>query len=156
MMTDTNLATIAFETHNSRILNAPRQQVFDAFAKPDLLAQWWGPKGFSITIEKFDFVVGGEWVFTMQGPAGQSLPNRKKFVEIIRPGKIVFRHFQVGHDFLMSMTFEAIGDTTRLTWDMQFESDGDNPDLKGFILTANEENFDQLGDVLLQPTQSEI
>jgi uncharacterized protein YndB with AHSA1/START domain len=152
-MTIHELAEIAFETHNSRDLNAQRETVFDAFAKPELLAQWWGPKGFTITIEKFDFRAGGEWVFVMHGPDGQNYPNRKKFVEIERPSRIVFRHIQAGHDFLMTMTFQDLGNKTRLTWDMQFESDGDNPALKGFILSANEENFDKLGDLLRQSSE---
>ncbi len=149
-MANFELASIAFETRNSRELNATCEQVFDAFADPAKLPQWWGPKGFTITIEKFDFRPGGEWIFVMHGPDGQNYPNRKLFVEIERPSRIVFRHMQEGHGFLMTMTFQDLGNRTRLIWDMQFESDGDDSALKGFILSANEENFDKLGDLLRQ------
>ena len=33
--------------HVERVLPAPQALVFRMHAEPDLLAQWWGPKGFS-------------------------------------------------------------------------------------------------------------
>jgi uncharacterized protein YndB with AHSA1/START domain len=42
-----------------RVLHARPAQVFAAFQQPALLAQWWGPAGFSNTFEQFDFVPGG-------------------------------------------------------------------------------------------------
>lgn len=34
-----------------RVMAASPQAVFAAFARPDLLAQWWGPNGFTSTFE---------------------------------------------------------------------------------------------------------
>ena len=51
-----------------RLIRAPRERVWTAWTEPDQLGQWWGPAGFSLTTELFEFRVGGHWVFTMHGP----------------------------------------------------------------------------------------
>ena len=43
----------------SRVLDAPRLQVFAAWIDPKQAAQWWGPKGFTAPSCKMDFRVGG-------------------------------------------------------------------------------------------------
>lgn len=52
----------------TRLIKAPRDRVWAAWTEPTMLGQWWGPKGFSITTQLFEFRVGGHWVFTMHGP----------------------------------------------------------------------------------------
>ncbi|HEX2643560.1 MAG TPA: SRPBCC domain-containing protein, partial [Thermoanaerobaculia bacterium] len=42
------------ELAHSRLIDAPRERVFRAFAEPAHLARWWGPDGFSSTFETFD------------------------------------------------------------------------------------------------------
>ena len=34
---------------NERVLSASPQEIFAAFAQPNCLARWWGPKGFTNT-----------------------------------------------------------------------------------------------------------
>ena len=65
-----------------RILSATPRQIFAAFEQPELLAQWWGPEGFTNTFEQFEFKVGGRWVFVMHGPNGANYPNESVFREI--------------------------------------------------------------------------
>jgi uncharacterized protein YndB with AHSA1/START domain len=38
----------------SRVFDAPRKMVWEAWTDPEQVAKWWGPKGFSTTIEKMD------------------------------------------------------------------------------------------------------
>lgn len=45
-----------------RVLPATPRQVFEAFKNPTLLAEWWGPSGFTNTFERFEFTPGGRWV----------------------------------------------------------------------------------------------
>jgi len=40
---------------HSRLIDAPQERVFRAFADPVHLARWWGPNGFSSTFEVFEF-----------------------------------------------------------------------------------------------------
>lgn len=134
------------EITSTRVFAAPREILFDLFADPEQLEHWWGPEGFTSTFEQFDFEPGGAWRFTMHGPDGTDYPNAKDFVEIVRPERIVFDHVQDGHGFRMAMTYESAGEnTTRLTWHMAFA----NPlteEVRAFIVTANEQNFDRLAE----------
>jgi uncharacterized protein YndB with AHSA1/START domain len=54
----------------ARTLAHPPEAVFAAFETPERLAAWWGPAGFTNEFERFDFRVGGRWVFVMQAPDG--------------------------------------------------------------------------------------
>ncbi len=53
---------------HTRLIAAPRGLVWAAWTDPLQLGQWWGPKGFSVTTNLFEFRAGGSWVFTMHGP----------------------------------------------------------------------------------------
>ena len=45
----------------SRLLNAPRELVFEAFSTPEHVANWWGPNGFTLTTHQMEFRPGGVW-----------------------------------------------------------------------------------------------
>lgn len=111
----------------SRVFNAPRDLVFAAFTDPNHLAQWWGPDGFTLTTNAFDFRVGGVWRFVMHGPDGRDYQNRVTYDEIAPPERIVYHHGG-GDDvepvrFETTVTFEAIGKgQTRIIWHGTFPS----------------------------------
>ena len=115
------------EIFATRVLDAPRELVFEAWSDPKHLANWWGPKGFSTTTSLFDFKPGGVWRFVMHGPDGTDYQNKITFVEIVEPQRIVYKH---GGDkecepvnFQVTVTFESEGaDRTRLTMRMVFPS----------------------------------
>lgn len=105
----------------TRIFNAPRALVFEAFSDPKHLAKWWGPNGFTTTTYSHDFRAGGVWRFVMHGPDGRDYQNRITYDEIVPPQRIVYRH--TGGDdvepvqFTQRITFEDLGNgTTRLIW----------------------------------------
>jgi uncharacterized protein YndB with AHSA1/START domain len=62
--------TAAREIVISRVIEAPRELVFEAFTEVRHLSRWWGPEGFTTTTHSFEFGVGGEWAFVMHGPDG--------------------------------------------------------------------------------------
>jgi uncharacterized protein YndB with AHSA1/START domain len=45
----------------SRVIRAPREKVFDAWTRPDLLLQWWGPGPVSCPEAQVDLREGGEY-----------------------------------------------------------------------------------------------
>lgn len=141
------ITTAGMRITNTRVFAAPREVLFDLFADPEQLEHWWGPEGFTNTFEQFDFEPGGAWRFTMHGPDGTDYPNAKDFVEIVRPERIVLDHIQQqGHLFRLTMTYQAEGEgNTRLTWQMDFTTANDD-ELRAFITTANEQNFDRLAE----------
>jgi len=105
----------------TRLLNAPRELVWDVFTTPEHIKNWWGPNGFTNTIDKMDVKPGGEWEFVMHGPDGTDYKNKSIYKEIIRPERIVFEHVS-GPKFIATITFTAEGNKTHLKWHMLFES----------------------------------
>lgn len=103
----------------TRLIEAPRELVFDAFTDADHLARWWGPNGFGLTTHRFDMRPGGAWDFTMHGPDGRDYQNRIIFDEIVRPERLVMRHGGVADgvpvSFIHTITLEDLGARTRLT-----------------------------------------
>jgi uncharacterized protein YndB with AHSA1/START domain len=110
-----------------RIFDAPRELVWEAWTNPEHVAKWWGPDGFTTTITKMDFRVGGVWKLTMHGPDGKNYPNSSVFREIAEPERIVFAHggrreHGPSANFLSTWTFEALGKQTRVTMRLLFDT----------------------------------
>ncbi|MFO0587242.1 MAG: SRPBCC domain-containing protein [Polyangiaceae bacterium] len=133
----------------TRVIDAPREKIFDAWADRERIAKWWGPKGFHSTIAKFDFRPGGEWKFVMHGPDGRDYQNDNSFVEIQRPSRIVLRHGSKPV-FQLAVTFEDLGGgKTRVVWRATFSSQKALEAVRSFALPGAEENLDKLtADVL--------
>lgn len=104
----------------SRILNAPVELVWEAFTKPEHLANWWGPNGFTNTITKMDIRPGGEWELVMHGPDGTDYKNKSIFREVILQKRLVYEH--IAPHFLATITFEEQGEQTHMSWQMVFDT----------------------------------
>jgi uncharacterized protein YndB with AHSA1/START domain len=74
----------------SRVLNAPRELVWQCFTQPERMKEWWGPKGVKIVKSKMDFRVGGTYHYGMQTPDGSVMWGRQVYREITPPDRIVF------------------------------------------------------------------
>src|SRR3954468_22849299 len=101
----------------SRIISAPRELVFEAFTEVRHLSRWWGPDGFTTTTRAFEFRVGGEWAFVMQGPDGTDYQEWICWTEIVPPERIALRHGESRGDpnaFASVLTFAADGAATRI------------------------------------------
>jgi uncharacterized protein YndB with AHSA1/START domain len=73
----------------TRVFDAPRALVFDAFTKPELLRQWFGPRGWSLVVADVDLNVGGTFRFMLRGPDGNDLGMRGIWREIVAPERSV-------------------------------------------------------------------
>ena len=73
----------------TRVFNAPRRLVFDAFTKPELLKQWFGPRGWSLIVCEVDFRVDGGFRFVLQSPEGNRMGIRGTYCEIHVPHRSV-------------------------------------------------------------------
>jgi uncharacterized protein YndB with AHSA1/START domain len=82
----------------TRTFDAPRSLVFDSFVKPEILARWWGPKGFTLPVCEVDLSPGGALAWCMRGPDGQDYWMRGAYREISRPDRLVFTSFIHGDD----------------------------------------------------------
>lgn len=90
-MTDT-LAVTTPTDHEivlTREFAAPRQLVFDAHTKPELVRRWLGPHGWQVGVCEIDLRVGGAWRYVMHGPDGAEMVLRGIYREIDAPARVV-------------------------------------------------------------------
>src|SRR4051812_13500037 len=109
------------EIATTRVFDAPRDLVFDAWTDPQHVAQWWGPNGFTTTTQSMDVRPGGEWIFIMHGPDGTDYKNHIVYREVVRPERLVYDHVS-GPLFRATVVLEAEGEKTRLSMQMVFET----------------------------------
>ena len=75
----------------TRVFDAPRTMVFDAWTKPELLKRWLGVRnGWTMAVCEIDLRVGGEyrWVWRKDDD-GIEMGMRGVYREIVRPERIV-------------------------------------------------------------------
>ncbi|HET7421146.1 MAG TPA: SRPBCC family protein [Candidatus Dormibacteraeota bacterium] len=107
------------------VLDAPRELVFKAYTDPKLFARWWGPRQYTNVMEKFDIRRGGEWRVIQRGADGGEHAFRGVTHSVDTPDKIcqTFEYEGVpGHVALQTATFESLGDKTRITAQIVFQS----------------------------------
>jgi len=131
----------------SRTLPYSPEEIYGAFASPDLLASWWGPDGFSNTFEIFEFTAGGRWKFVMHGPDGNDYLNESKFEELVPNSTVVIKHDCPPH-FTLTVELIPAGEDTHLTWNQVFEDAETAQAVKARAGSANEQNIDRLMRVL--------
>jgi len=111
------LATADREIVIARVIEAPRELVFEAYTRVQHLARWWGPDGFTTTTRSFEFRVGGVWDFVMHGPDGTDYQEWITWREIVAPERIALLHGEFRDDpnaFESDLTFEPVGEQTRV------------------------------------------
>ena len=74
----------------SRYLAVPRTRIWQAWANPGYLAQWWCPKPWTTEVRAFDFRPGGDFHTYMRGPDGGTSDNPGCFLEIVQFERIVW------------------------------------------------------------------
>lgn len=76
----------------TRLIDAPRALVFEAWTDVRHLSKWWGPDGFTTTTSEIRFEPGGKWVYMMHGPDGRDYPNWIRYREIVPNEYIAYDH----------------------------------------------------------------
>ena len=108
----------------TRVFDAPRQLVFDALTKPEILKRWFGPHGWTLAICEVDFRVGGAWRYVLEGPDGRSMGMGGKYLEIDAGVRTVhtegFDEYP-GDAVVTTVLTEADGKTT-LTGTVRYDS----------------------------------
>jgi uncharacterized protein YndB with AHSA1/START domain len=109
-----------------RIFDAPREIVWKMWTDPEHLVQWWGPRGFTTTVQEMHVKAGGEWRLTMRGPDGRDYHNRIIYREVKKPERLVYEHSPEKESepvsFQTTVTFAEQGDKTRVGVTMLFPS----------------------------------
>ena len=73
----------------TRVFDAPKDLVFEAFTTPHLLRRWYGPPGWSFDRCEIDLRVGGCWRYVMRKPDGKTVGQYGVYQEIVPGERIV-------------------------------------------------------------------
>ena len=136
----------------TRIYDAPVEAVWEAWTDPKQVAQWWGPRGFTITTHSKDLRKGGHWKYTMHGPDGTDYPNTTQYFEVIENSLLVYDHG--GNDnapplFRVRAEFAEINGKTQLEMTMTFATPDAVLEVKKIIKKASgESTWDRLAEYL--------
>ena len=76
----------------TRLFDAPRELVWEAMTKPEHVRRWWGclDERYSVPVCEIDLRVGGRWRFVGRGPDGDFPAFFGEYLEIDRPGRLVY------------------------------------------------------------------
>ena len=138
----------------TRVFDAPRQLVFDAYTKPELLQRWLtGRPDHTMPICEVDLRVGGAYRYVWRGPDGMEMTSRGVFREVVVPERVVvterFEPTWYEGEAVNTTTFVEQGGKTTVTLTMQCAS----KEVRDGILKCGMErgvafSFDQLEDML--------
>lgn len=77
------------EIRVTRLFRHPRGLVWAATTRPEHVASWWGPRGYTLTRCEMDFRVGGTWRFVLRRPDGAEDPFCGEYQEIVPTERLV-------------------------------------------------------------------
>ena len=107
------------EIHVERVFDAPRDRVFATFTDPALIPEWWGN---GTVVEHMDVRPGGTWRF-----AGNGMVFAGEYREVVPPERLVQTFTRAGFPggHVETMTFDDLGERTRFTMTMLFDTTED-------------------------------
>lgn len=136
----------------TRIFDAPRELVFEAYTDPSLVPKWWGPRNLTTAVDKMDVRPGGVWRFVQRDPDSNEYAFNGVYKEIVSPERLVYTfEFEgmPGHVLLETVTFEEEDDKTKLTDKAHYKT---LEDLEGMLQSGMEsgatETMDRFGELL--------
>lgn len=152
----------------TRVFEAPVELVFRVWTDPEHFKNWWGPKGFFLSVIKMEVRPGGLFLGSQRSPEGQVMWGKFAYQEVTAPEKLVFiqsfsdeegNTIRAPFDpnwplqILNTLTFSAQGDNTLLTLrayplDASEEERAVFEAMRGMIQQGFGGTFDQLADYL--------
>ena len=108
--------------HVERVFDAPRERVWEALTKRELVAQWWG-RGNKLDVERLEVERGGHWRF-VEHAGGETHGFEGRFREVTPPSKLVYSFEWDGmpaHVIIETVNLEDLGDgRTRMVTESLF------------------------------------
>lgn len=135
-----------------RIFEAPRELVWTVMNDPDRVTHWWGPIGYTTTVEEMDVRPGGRWRWINHTTGGEDAPFKGEYLEVEPPSRTVrtFIFDVPGFDdraAVEAMVLEDLGGRTKVTARTRFPS---VEDLEGALsmgmIRGALETYDRLAD----------
>lgn len=90
MAANTNSPATEDQFRLTRVIDAPRGAVWQAWTDPEQLKHWWGPKGFRWVRSTLDLRPGGIFHYYLRSPDGREMWGKFRYHEIVAPERLVF------------------------------------------------------------------
>ena len=137
------------EIHIERVFDAPRDRVFAVFTDPKLIPEWWGP---TTVVDQMDVRPGGSWRFVAHNADGSETAFRGTYREVTPPERIV-QTFESegmpGRVHVQTVTFEDLGDSTKLTTTLLFDTTEERDGVLGYgVERGTTETYARLDELL--------
>lgn len=138
----------------SRVFDAPRDLVFEAYTKPALLKRWLGVHNrWTLDVCEIDLRVGGTYRYVWRHPDGTEMGMWGVYREVVVPERIVatevFDQSWYPGEAESTVTLEEQGGRTTLTLTVRYESkEARDGVLKSPMATGVEAGFDKLAELL--------
>ena len=141
----------------TRTFDAPRQLVFEAYTRPELVRRWLlGPPGWSMPVCEIDLRVGGGFRYLWRKAGGVEMGMRGVYREIVMPERIVatevFDQAWYPGEAVGTVTFVEVRGRTTLSIIMCYDSRATRDAvLKSGMERGVAAGFDRLAELLAQP-----
>jgi uncharacterized protein YndB with AHSA1/START domain len=152
----TRLATVTTPTDREirveREFDAPRDRVFAIYTDPELVPEWWGPRGTTTIVDVMDVRAGGSWRFVARESDGSETAFRGTYREVTPPERIV-QTFEwegmPGHVSVETAEFEDLGDRTRVVTTSTFHTTEERDGMLGSGMEGGmNETYQRLDELL--------
>lgn len=138
------------ELRLSRVFDAPKRLVFEAWMKPEYVQRWFSPAPLTVPSCELDARVGGAFRVVMRAPDGTEFPMDGKFTEIVPESRIAW-DAQIHDGLAVQTTVDFTEHEGKTTLDVHqiyaFENEATKGAHRGWTLTLN-----QLGEHLRSRT----
>lgn len=111
----------------TRVFDAPRRLVYEAYTKPELLKRWLGVhNGWSLAVCEIDLKVGGTYRYVWRGPDGMEMGMRGVYQELVPSERVVatekFDQPWYEGEAVGTVTFDEQDGKTTLTMTIRYAS----------------------------------
>lgn len=155
-MNDTETLKITTPTDRevvlTRVFDAPRNLVFDAFTRPELLKRWLRAPGRSLEICEIDLRAGGAFHHVWRGPGKKDVGMRGVYREVVPGERIVntesWEDWDAGETLVTTRLVEHGGKTTFTSTVLFPSQEVRDTVLKSGMEPGAAENYDSLAEML--------
>jgi uncharacterized protein YndB with AHSA1/START domain len=135
-----------------REFDAPRELVYRAFTEPELLAQWLGPHGYTMKVDRYDLRDGGTWRYTHTDQEGNEYAFHGVFHGEPSPeGMVQTFEFEgaPGHVSMDTLMLEDHDGSTIVRTNTVFQSvEARDAMVEGGMAVGMSEGYEQLDELL--------
>ena len=130
------MADTSVERRTLRIVRefpVPPSAVYDAWAVPEQLVQWWGPDGMTIPDSEIDPQPGGKYITTMMNADGERFTVQGRYLAMNPPAHLRFTWAWIhedgpGHETQIDVHLDATQAGTRMTFVQQVFAEAEHRD----------------------------